>query len=443
MLARSVTLNILGAATSLSVGFFTSLLLARWLGPSDRGLLAIMVQVYSVALAVAAVGLPIAVMYFASRPEARTAALLGTNLVCSLALALVFVPVFWLLRGPIASVFAHGHGDLAWILAGALVPVTFLDWTTHNQLLGKLRFGLYNLLVVLSKIASLIGVVVLVGFTGLGVTGGLIALGATSAVMIVGSLPPLLREGSPVFDRSLLRSMIRYGGRVQVGTLLQLLNYRLDVIVLRFFRPLADVGYYVVAAILAELVITVANAFQSSVLPLVSHYEGQERQATTSVSSLRHHGILAAAATLANAAFAPLVIIYGYGPSFHQALVPMFILLPGMWFLGTGTVVGGDLRGRGHPGLSSVVAGLAVVVTVALDVVLIPMFGVPGAAVASVAAYAVYGVASLIALSRVSGIGVRQLAVPQRVDLELYPAAIRRGAARVRGALTGSLGESG
>src|SRR6266540_4886465 len=163
MLARSVTLNILGAATSLSVGFFTSLLLARWLGPSDRGLLAIMVQVYSVALAVAAVGLPIAVMYFASRPEARTAALLGTNLVCSLALALVFVPVFWLLRGPIASVFAHGHGDLAWILAGALVPVTFLDWTTHNQLLGKLRFGLYNLLVVLSKIASLIGVVVPAG----------------------------------------------------------------------------------------------------------------------------------------------------------------------------------------------------------------------------------------------------------------------------------------
>ncbi len=443
MLARSVTLNILGAATSLSMGFFSSLLLARWLGPSDRGLLAIMVQVYGVAMAVAAVGLPIAVMYFASRPEARTGALLGTNVVCSLVLALVFVPVFWLLRGPIASVFAHGQGGLAWVLAGTMVPLTFLDWTTHNQLLGKLRFGLYNVLVVLAKGASLIGVVLLVGYAGLGVTGGLIALGAASVVMIVGSLPPLLKQGPPVFDRSLLRSMVRYGSRVQVGTLLQLLNYRLDVIVLQFFRPLADVGYYVVAAMLAELVITVGNAFQSSVLPLVSHYEGQELQATTSASSLKHHGILAAAATLANVVFAPLVILYAYGPRFHPALVPLFILLPGMWFLGTGTVVAGDLRGRDHPGLSSAVAGLAVVVTVALDVVLIPLFGVPGAAVASVVAYTIYGVASLIALSRVSGIGVRELALPRRVDLELYPAAIRRGAARVRRALLGSLGERG
>jgi O-antigen/teichoic acid export membrane protein len=443
MLARSVTLNILGAATSLSVGFLSSLLLARWLGPTDRGLLAIMVQVYSVALALASVGLPIAVMYFASRPEARTGALLGTNVVYGLALALVFVPVFWLLRHPIARVFAHGHGGLAWILAGLLVSLTFLDWTTHNQLLGKLRFGFYNVLVIVSKVASLIAVVILVGIAGLGVTGGLLALAAASAVMIVGSLPPLLGEGSVVYDASLLRSMVRYGSRVQVGTVLQLLNYRLDVIVLQFFRPLADVGYYVVAAILAELVITIANAFQSSVLPLVSHYEGQELQATTSANSLRHHGILAAGATVANAAFAPLMIIYAYGDRFHPALVPLFILLPGMWFLGTGTVVAGDLRGRGRPGLSSAMAGLAVVATIVLDVVLIPPFGVPGAAVASVVAYAAYGVASLIALSRVSGIAVRELALPGRSDLALYPAAIRRGAARLRGAAGGGLGESG
>ena len=81
---------------------------------------------------------------------------------------------------------------------------------------------------------------------------------------------------------------------MQVGTILQLLNYRLDVIILQFFRPLAAVGYYVVASILAELVITVANAFQSSVLPLVS-----TTKATTVRRHLdrlaRHHGILAVA----------------------------------------------------------------------------------------------------------------------------------------------------
>jgi O-antigen/teichoic acid export membrane protein len=161
-------------------------------------------------------------------------------------------------------------------------------------------------------------------------------------------------------------------------------------------------------------------------LPLVSRYEGDERQAATSTSSLRHHGILAVAATLGNAVFAPLVIIYLYGPRFHPALLPLFILLPSMWFLGTGTVVAGDLRGRGRPGLSSAVAGASVAVTVVLDVVLIPLFGVPAAAIVSVIAYVVYGVLSLIALSRVSKIPVRELVVPTRQDLALYPAAARR-----------------
>lgn len=432
MLARSVTLNILGAATSLFVGFFSSLILARWLGPSDRGLLAIMVQVSSIAFALTAVGLPIAVMYFTSRPQARTGAILLTNMVYGLLLAAVFVPFFWLFRRQIADLFAHGRGGLAWVLAGALVSLTFLDWTTHNQLLGKLRFGLFNVLLIVTKLTSLLLVVLLVGYAGIGVTGGLIALAIGSVVMIAGSLPPLLAEGGLVFDRSLLRAMMRYGSRVQVGTILQLLNYRLDVLILQFFRPLAAVGYYVVAAILAELVITVANAFQSSVLPLVSHYEGEERQATTSTRALRHHSILAVAATIGNAVFAPLVIVYLYGPHFHSALLPFFILLPGMWFLGTGTVVSGDLRGRGHPGLSSVVAGAAVVVTIVLDVILIPFFGVPGAAVTSVIAYTVYGVTSLIALSRVSGIPVRELIVPTREDLALYPAATRRLLQRLR-----------
>src|SRR5919205_102955 len=63
MLARSVTLNIAGTAGSLLVGFVTSILLARWLGASDRGLLALMTEIYMVALGLVALGLPMTVTY--------------------------------------------------------------------------------------------------------------------------------------------------------------------------------------------------------------------------------------------------------------------------------------------------------------------------------------------------------------------------------------------
>ncbi len=432
MLARSVTLNFIGQVAGLAIGFVSSILLARWLGPSDRGLLGIMVSIVELGIAFAGLGLPFAVGYYASRLSSAPGALLGNSLMWGGLLAVVFVPMFWFLEEPISDLVARGEGGETWVLVAALIPVTFLSYTTSHQLSGTLRFGLYNVLLVGSKVVLLVGVIALVGLFDLGVAGALLATAAGAILVIVGSLPSILRSGRPRFDRGLLRTMIGYGARVEVGAVFQLMNARLDVIILQFFRPLSQVGYYVIAQIIAELVIVLSRAFQTSLLPLISRFEGQERQALTTTAAIRHHGILTFGAILFNAVFGTLVILFGYGPSFRGALVPMLILLPGMWFLGTGMVVAGDLRGRGRPGLSSALGGLAVAVTVGLDLLLIPNHGAVGAAFASLAAYTVFGTTSLVALARVSGIPLRTLVIPTSADLALYPAAIRTGLSRLR-----------
>nr|MDQ4040199.1 oligosaccharide flippase family protein [Actinomycetota bacterium] len=372
------------------------------------------------------------VMFYSSRAGARPAALLGNSLVWTLGLVALVVPLAWVFHEQIADALSHGRGGEVWILAAVLVPVTFLDWTTHNQVIGALRFAFFNALAVGSRLVYLVGIVVLVAILGLGVGAAVVATILASAVMVAGSLPSILRAGRPHFDGPLMRSMLRYGARVQVGSLFQAANTRLDVLILQAYRPLADVGYYIVAQTIAELVITLASAFQTSILPLVARYEGEDRQETTSADSIRHYGILAGAATLANAAFGTAVILFAYGPEFHPAVTPMLVLLPGIWFLGIGMVIQGDLSGRGRPGLSSMLAGMAAVVTVAFDFLLIPPYGVVGAACASVIAYTTFGTASMIALSRVSRIPLRRMLVPRRADFAAYGRAVGVLAARLR-----------
>jgi O-antigen/teichoic acid export membrane protein len=432
MLARSVTINLAGRVGSLVLGFIASLLIARWLGPADRGLLALLLSVSMMAWVGAAVGIPMAVLYYASRPGASTQRLLGTTLAVAAVLTLVLVPLAAVVSGPLADAFAHGRGGLLWVLAAAYVPILFLDSTTHNQLLARLQFTRFNALSVAGRFASLVLAVVLVGVVGLGVAGGLLATIAASVVMVVGSLWTLRREGRPRFDGALLKTLMKYGIRVQANNVFQNLNYRLDVIVLQLFRPLAEVGYYVVSQVIAELVLVLADSFQSSVIPLVAGAEGADRDGTT-VLAIRHHGLLAAAACVANAGIGTLLIVFGYGSAYKPAVVPMLILLPGIWWLGTGSLVTTNLRARGRPGTASAVSGVAVVATVTLDLVLIPPFGVVGAAVASVIAYTLQGVLSLIVLSRVAGIPVRTLVVPDHDDLRAYPTAARLLVLRMRG----------
>lgn len=432
MLARSVTVNVLGSAASLFLGFVGSALIARWLGPADRGLLALLQSVAMMVWTLATVGLPMAILYHASRPGASVRRLLGTTLVVGLVLAAVLVPAF-ALASPWLSVWVgHGRGGYLWALAAVLVPILFLDSSLHNQLLARLQFRRYNILSVLGKAVTVVFAVVLVGIGGLGVAGGLVAVISSSIVMVVGCLWVLRADGRPQFDAPLLKTLMRYGVRSQANNIFQNVNYRLDVIVLQFFRPLADVGYYVVAQVIAELVLVLADSFQSSIIPLVAGSEGENRDRTTRLA-VRHHGVLAIVAAVANAGIGTVIILFGYGRAYSPAVVPMLVLLPGIWWLGMGSVVTSDLRGRGRPGAASLVSGAAMVVTVSLDLVLIPPLGVLGAAIASVVSYTTQGILALAVLSRISGMSVRTLVVPDRADLLAYPAAGRLIAARLRG----------
>jgi O-antigen/teichoic acid export membrane protein len=424
MLARSFVLNLLGVLNTYALGFVSAILLARLLGPSDRGLLAIELTVVNFGYAVVGLGLPYAVEYQASRRE-RPGALLGNTLAYGAFLAVVLVPGVWLLRGPLSDVLARGQGGTTWLLVGALIPLTFLQWTSLNQLSGQLRFGLFNGVFAATRLVYVVTVVLLLMLTGLGVTAGLAAAAVAALAGWAAAAAAIARHDRPTVDLGLFRRLAGYALRLWPGQLFQILNYRLDVIVLQFFRPLSEVGYYVVAQAVAELVNGLASAFQSSVLPLVSSDDDEEGRHRTTSSALRHQLILATAAVVAIAALSPVVLLLGFGPAYRSAFVPMLILLPGIVLLNTGTVAGASLDGRGRPELMSMLAGGSLVVTVALDLALIPPLGVDGAAIASLIAYTAFGIASLVVLGRVSGTSPWRLVLPTRADLLLYPAAAR------------------
>src|SRR5581483_2871956 len=205
MLARSVTLNIVGRIGSLLAGVAASVALTRYLGPDGRGLLGLMISASSLGLVFLTFGVPLSVVYQASRQEVDQGALLGNSLLQAAVLTAVIVPLAALLHKPLADALGEGHGGQTWVLVGALVPVTFLDWTTHGQLQGMLLFGRFNVLLVVSRVAYAVGVVVFVGVVGWGVAGGLVATAVGSVVMVIGSLRPILARARARLDRALLQ----------------------------------------------------------------------------------------------------------------------------------------------------------------------------------------------------------------------------------------------
>jgi O-antigen/teichoic acid export membrane protein len=120
--------------------------------------------------------------------------------------------------------------------------------------------------------------------------------------------------------------------------------------------------------------------------------------------------------------FLPLV----FGERFRPSVAIVWLLLPGTVALSLGRVAASDLSGRGKSGYSSVFSVNALVVTVVLDLLLIPRIGINGAAIASSVAYSTNAVLLLAALRYELKVSWRTLLLPGRQEWASYSRAWAR-----------------
>ncbi len=405
----------------LGIGYVGSIILARFLGADGRGLVAIILTATAVLAGIGGMGTDEAATYYASRRARRRPYVLGNGLVHAAGLLVVSLVVAFLLMGQLQRHIAPHYDERIWLLAGLLVPSYYVYELVTSMLSAEGAFKLRNRLNVTARLSGTAAILAIVGWLKWGVAGALIASLPALLVPAVGGMRLLARNGIRV-SRTVHAASLRYGVRIQVGALLHFLNARFDVLVLSAFAPLATVGSYAIAQLVAELVLLFPLSLG---YVLRAQVASETKGDSISGAAMRLNGTLVALCVLFVLTVGPPTIIYGYGPEFHAALVPFLILVPGMWFLAAGGLVQDTLSGRGRPGLSSLLAGGEVIITLGLDLLLIPSHGAVGGAIASVCAYTFYGVASIVTISRLDRVPARSLVLANRAELREFAATLR------------------
>jgi O-antigen/teichoic acid export membrane protein len=195
--------------------------------------------------------------------------------------------------------------------------------------------------------------------------------------------------GPRVGSTRFLGPLYQYGVRVWLSIIPQQINVRLDQLLLSIMPSVAasQLGAYAVAASLSWLALPVATAFGSVAFPAVARARTESE-----IRRIERTSILGSAGTAATVmvllcAVAPSAIPRLFGPDFAASVSCVFLLAPGAVFLAVNLVLANLLQGRGKPLTTSIGEGTAVVLTVVLLALLVPPFGIRGAAVASSIAY--------------------------------------------------------
>jgi O-antigen/teichoic acid export membrane protein len=406
-----------------NAGLFVALVpITRELGPAGRGTLAFVTVTAIVAATLSRLGVTEATTVFAAQRPARRPVLLANVILAVTAAATAAAGLVCgvLLLAPALRPPGVGGAELAVLAAG--MPASALADAGYMFTLGCSRFRFHAFVTIATAwlYATTIALVAIAaGLTVVRAALIWVAFQAVKAVILLGA--SIRAEGVGRPSRALLGESVAFGLRAWIGSLSNAFNERLDQILVALLASEAVLGVYAAAVNAFEILLYLAAAAATAILPLVARSAPDVRAervlgAFRSVTAVTVVGIAVAAAA------GPPLLPLMFGEAFETSAAPFLWLLPGAPGFVAMVIFSNALVASAAPARSSAGPLVSLVVGLVLDLLLIPPLGATGAAVAASAALLAGGATALTLYHRHETFSASALLRPRRMDLELLRA---------------------
>lgn len=399
-LKRGIFYTFLTQVPTLLLYFVSNICLTRILGDEGRGAYALFMN--QTALLTMALGLNLAfgINYFVSREQgnpARMVRVASTSLLFNLAALPLFLAMSFGIPALNRIFFPPGTGHWGYFLfLFATVMAAQVSGYIGAIVLAFRKFAILNRMSIFSAGLAAVGYGVLFALRANvpaqyalpAVLGIALACSVVTLVFwlwiyirLVG-LPPVPTWEWQVLKPVLSLSMVGY-----LSNMINLINYRFDIWVVGSYAGTAQLGLYAAAAGVVQMLFYIPEPFSKVVQPylysglnpnLLERFKFISRLSFTSVTAI----------SLLLALSAPWLIPLIYGSAFTEAVTPLILLLPGIIFVCAFKLFAPLVIEGGHIRFNLYATSVSAAITILLDLLLIPPYGIIGAAVASTLAYA-------------------------------------------------------
>jgi O-antigen/teichoic acid export membrane protein len=181
-----------------------------------------------------------------------------------------------------------------------------------------------------------------------------------------------------------------------------LLMLNLDIVILELFVPPEEIGKYFAAVRTISLVSFIHFSVAAVAMPRFASLaaSGRRNEVLPFLKTMQIWTFLPSA--LAGAALIALgkPLLGLFGPEFVAAYPVMIILLAGILMRALAGPAQSLLIVTGHQGVAAVILGITVFINAGMNLLLIPRYGLPGAAAATAIAFAFESIATMIMARR-------------------------------------------
>ena len=405
--ARTLGTNVI--ATFL--GFVASIGLSHWLGPSGRGEFAAATLWPMLLVYIASMGQFVAIRYYASLPNADVCKLCTNALLFAVIQSIIFIPLGYfflpmMLKSQRVLVIDASRLFL-WV-----IPISLITQNYANLIQGRMHITAVNWLSLITPVGYVVGIALLYFTHNLKVFPFVYMNLVLNCLSLIGTLSAAVILGfrlTKEIDRSLIKIMLGYGLKVQVGDIAGTINLRLNQTLLAAWMPPAQLGLYVAANSAVLIAQLLSGAVKTVTVPSIGQQPSIQAGEALLERCFRKYWVLSLIIALTLAVVLPKAVPLVFGESFRPAVWPAEILLVATLLAAAKDVLYGGVQALGKPWLGSQATLFAVIITVTLLPTLIRYDGIMGAAVATLVTYIGELAIFLYFLYRSTGIASRRL----------------------------------
>lgn len=372
-------------------GFGVLIIISRVLGPEGKGIYSLIALIPGTIAIFSSLGIESANVYFSGKKKFKIGDIAYNSLVVSILTGAIMIFVFGFILGPgFFEKFLSLSGVPSFYIMSAILTIPFILFLNYwrNIIRGEERLTEYNISRFLDNFFQLALILILILIFRLKLSAAVFSFIFSMVIssFLVFYLVVKRNRLSSSFNFRFAKDSFIYGMKVYLANVVSFLSYRFDLFLVAFFLNPAEVGFYSISVAIAERMLIIPGTLSTVLFPRVSSSKPEEANNLTSRIS-RHTAFLMIVISLASFFLAKPFIEIFFGQSFLPAVKPLIFILPGIIAFGIGGVLAADLSGRGRPEFAIYSASTCLVSNIILNILLIPKFGISGAAIASSIAY--------------------------------------------------------
>lgn len=398
---RGIFYTFLTQAPTLVLYFVASTLMTRLLGDVGRGEYALITNQVALLSLALSMNLGFGITYFTAKSSSDPRSVVGT----AATMVLFNIAVIPFLLFGISSTEGLAHLLMPadrmhwayWAFVYFSIMAGLINTSVGAVLLGLKHFRVLNWMSLLNAGMSAVGLLILYQLKDrlepheilpavLLVSAIAMALQTTGWCVLYGI--QVGRIPVPVWSWKTMRPILAFSLVGHLSNLINLINYRFDIWVVDYYQGAAELGLYAVAVGIGQLLFNVPEPFSRVVQPyLFGQVSSEMLSRFKAVARLNFTALVIL--SLIMWATAPWVIPWLFGEVFLDSVFPLRLLLPGIVFSGAAKLLAQLVVQGGYQRFNLIATASSAVITIGLDLLLIPIWGIQGAAIASTIAYLV------------------------------------------------------